>query len=81
MHEHGLIDRLVKRALALAAEQDKRLVGVHVRLGAMATWTPDQLRHEFDHIAREHLGLDVVLHVEAAPDHPAGVEIVAIDVA
>lgn len=81
MHEHGLVDRLVKRALALASERNGRLVAVHVRLGAMATWSPVQLQQEFDHIAREHLGLDVTLHVEAAPDHPAGIEIVAIEVA
>lgn len=81
MHEHGLVDRLVRAALAEAASRGARLRGVRVRLGAMATIRPDDLRRDFDHIAREHLGLDVALTIDEAPDHPAGVEIVGLELA
>lgn len=80
MHEHGLIDRLVRLALAEALERGGRLRAVHVRLGCLATHTPEGLRREFDHITREHLGHDVALVVEEAPDRPSGIEIVGIEV-
>lgn len=81
MHEHGLVDRLVKTALAEAALRGARLRGVRVRLGAMSTMRPEALRHDFDHLVREHLGLDVALVIEEAPDHPAGIEIVGLELA
>ena len=81
MHEHGLVDRLVRTALAEAEQRGARLRGVRVRLGAMATIRPEALRHDFDHIVRDHLGLDVTLDVEEAPDHPAGVEITGLELA
>jgi Zn finger protein HypA/HybF involved in hydrogenase expression len=81
VHEHGLVDRLVKKALAEADRRGARLRGVRVRLGAMATVGPDALRRDFDHLVREHLGLDVTLEIEEAPDHPAELEIVGLDLA
>lgn len=81
MHEHGLIDRLVGLALAEAVERGGRLRAVYVRLGCLATHTPEALRREFDHITRAHLGHEVALVIEEAPERPAGIEIVGIDVA
>jgi Zn finger protein HypA/HybF involved in hydrogenase expression len=81
MHEHGLIERLLARALAEAARRGGRLAAVHVRLGALASSTPAHFREDFEHVAAELGAGGVALHVEAAPDHPAGVEIVSIDIA
>jgi Zn finger protein HypA/HybF involved in hydrogenase expression len=79
MHEHGLVDRLMERALAEAAARGKRLRAVHVRLGAMATLDETALRAAFEHVL-EHLGRDdVALVVERWPDRPTGIELVGID--
>jgi hypothetical protein len=54
---------------------------VHVRLGALASSTPAHFREDFEHVSAELGAADVALHIEALPDHPAGVELVSIDVA
>ncbi|AUX24243.1 uncharacterized protein SOCEGT47_047800 [Sorangium cellulosum] len=81
MHEHGLIQRLLARALAEAERRGGRLRGVHVRLGALASATPEHFREDFEHVRAELSAGDVALHVEVAPERPAGVELVSIDVA
>lgn len=81
MHEHGLIDRLLDRALDEAARRGGTLRAVRVRLGAMATSDPEHFRGDFEHV-REERGLhQVALRLETAPDHPAGVELLSIEVA
>jgi Zn finger protein HypA/HybF involved in hydrogenase expression len=81
MHEHGLITRLLDRALVEARARGGRLAGVRVRLGALAASTPDHFREDFAHVCVERGAGDVRLDLESAPDHPAGVEILSIEVA
>lgn len=78
MHESGVVDRLVRAALKAA--EGRPLRAVHVRLGAMATLSPERLRADFLHVTRDHLGLEVELHVERAPERPSGIEITAVEV-
>jgi Zn finger protein HypA/HybF involved in hydrogenase expression len=79
MHEHGLVDRLLERALAEATARGGRLRAVHVRLGALAPLDEPALRALFAHVLG-HLGRDdVALVVTHAPDHPAGVELTGVD--
>lgn len=81
MHEHGILDRLLERALDEARRRGGALRGVRVRLGALAASTPTRVREDFAHLL-SHLGDPAVtLEIEEAPEHPAGVELVAIDVA
>ena len=81
MHEHGLIDRLFRLALAEARQRGGCLRAVHVRLGALASSTPDHFREDFEHVRAELGAGEVALYIETAPDHPTGVELVSIDVA
>lgn len=81
MHEHGLADRLVSAALAEARRRGATLRGLRVRLGALATVRPDDLRRDVEHLCRDHLGLAVAVAIEEAPDRPAGVELVGLDLA
>ncbi len=81
MHEHGLMEKLLRRASAEAEARGGALRGVRVRLGALATGDPDHFRGDLEHV-REELGMGAVaLDLEIAPDHPAGVELLSIDVA
>ncbi len=81
MHEHGLMTRLIERAIEAAEERGGALRAIKVRLGAMATSDEAHFRGDFEHV-REELGVGPIdLEVEMAPDHPAGVEIVSIVVA
>jgi Zn finger protein HypA/HybF involved in hydrogenase expression len=80
MHEHGLVDRLLERALAEAEARGGRLAAVHVRLGALASLDEARLRADFEHVL-DHLDRrDVRLSVEHDPDRPSGLELVGIDV-
>lgn len=81
MHEHGLMTRLLSRARAEADARGGALARIRVRLGALASSDPEHFRHDFEHV-REELGMDAVeLDLEVAPDHPAGVELLSIEVA
>ncbi|MBX3275698.1 MAG: hypothetical protein KF729_35890 [Sandaracinaceae bacterium] len=78
MHEHGLMTKLLRSAEREARERGAALRGVVVRLGAMASSDPDHFRAEFEHVTEE-LGLGpLTLEVHAAPDHPAGVELLSV---
>lgn len=81
MHEHGLMTKLIATAQRKARERGGVLRGLNVRLGAMSTSTPDHFHAEFTHVCDE-LGLsDLELTVETAPDRPAGVELISIEIA
>jgi Zn finger protein HypA/HybF involved in hydrogenase expression len=76
-----MIRKLIGVASDEAARQGGALRAIHVRLGALSGGSPDHMREHFD-IELERLGLDgIVLHIESAPDHPAGVEITSIEIA
>ena len=80
MHEHGLMTKLLRTAEAEAARRGGVLRTIRVRLGAMASSDPDHFRGDFEHV-REELGLGPIgLDIESEPDHPAGVEILSIEV-
>ncbi len=80
MHEHGLITRLIGLALAEARRRGGRLAAVRVRLGALSASTPEHFREDFEHACRDASAGEVRLEIESAPDHPAGVELVSVDV-
>lgn len=79
MHEHGLMTKLLRAAQSEADRRGGALRRVRVRLGALATGA-DHFRGDFEHV-REELGLQrVELEIELAPDRPAGVELIGIEV-
>ncbi|MFS8066487.1 MAG: hydrogenase/urease maturation nickel metallochaperone HypA [Byssovorax sp.] len=80
MHEHGVITRLMDIALEEARRREGRLATVRVRLGALVASTPERFREDFEHVCAELGARGVQLEIEPAPDHPAGVELLSIDV-
>lgn len=80
MHEHGIADRLLALAQDEARRRGGRLCCVRVRLGALAAHTPERLRADFAHVLSHHGNPEISLEIEEAPDHPAGVELLAIDI-
>lgn len=81
MHEHGLISSLMKRALSEARQRGGRLAAIEVRLGALSASTPEHFREDFEHVCAELGAGEVRLSIEPAPEHPAGVELLSIEVA
>lgn len=81
MHEHGVITRLLGLALEGARQRGGRLAGVRVRLGALSASTPDHFREDFERVCAELGARTVRLEIELLPDHPAGIELLSIDVA
>ena len=79
MHEHGIVDRHLAPALEEAARRGGALRGLRVRLGALAASTPERLRADLEHVLTHHPGLAVALEIEEAPEHPAGVELIGVD--
>lgn len=80
MHEHGLMRKLLSQASGEAAARGGELRGLRVRLGALTTSDEDHFRGDFEHV-REEIGMPpLALEVEMAPDHPAGVELLSIEV-
>jgi Zn finger protein HypA/HybF involved in hydrogenase expression len=79
MHESGLIQALLRTALAEAERRDASLIGIDVRLGVLAGGSPEHLREHFEiELARLGLG-PITLNIAADPDHPGGVEIVGVE--
>jgi Zn finger protein HypA/HybF involved in hydrogenase expression len=81
MHEHRLTKRLLDLALAEARARGGRLAAVRVRQGALAASTPEHFREDFVHVCAEVGVGDVRLDIEQAPDRPAGIELLSVDVA
>ncbi len=81
MHEHGLVTRLIETARREAASRGGTLRAMKVRLGALSSSDPAHFREEFEHVCLEH-GLGVIgLELEVAPDRPAGLELVSVELA
>jgi len=80
MHESGMIQRLLQTALSEAQRQGGKLVGIDVRLGALAGGSAEHLREHFEEEARA-MDLNLTLEIVESPMHPAGVEITGISVA
>jgi Zn finger protein HypA/HybF involved in hydrogenase expression len=81
MHEHGVITRLLGLALEEAQRRGGRLAAVRVRLGALSASTPEHFRDDFARVCAERGVRTVRLEIELSPDHPAGVELLSLDVA
>ena len=74
------MEKLIATAQGKASERGGTLRGLKVRLGAMATSTPEHFRDDFVHV-RDELGLgDIELTVETAPERPAGVELLSVEI-
>ena len=83
MHETGVIRKLIQTALTEADSRGDRLVGIHVRLGALAGGTAAHMREHFE-IECRALGFDddaIAIHIEDDPDYPAGVELRSLEFA
>ncbi len=79
MHEHGLIEKLLRSALAEAASRGATLRCVRVRLGALWGATAEHFREDFEAV-RESLGAgSVALELVVEPDRPSGVELLSIE--
>jgi Zn finger protein HypA/HybF involved in hydrogenase expression len=81
MHEHGVITRLLGLALEEARRRGGRLAVVRVRLGALAASTPEHFREDFERVCAELGARGAQLEIEPSPDHPAGVELLSVDIA
>jgi len=69
MHEHGLINDLMRRiAQAAAAERAERVVGVSVRLGALSQISADHFRDHFIHAAEGSVAEGARLEIATSDD-------------
>jgi hydrogenase nickel incorporation protein HypA/HybF len=56
MHEHGMINDLIRRIMCAAeAEKAERIVSVSVWLGALSHMSPDHFREHFDITASDDI--------------------------
>lgn len=69
MHEHGLVNDLMRRiARAAAAEKADRVVAVSVWLGALSHMSPDHFREHFNRAAAGSLAEGARLDITASDD-------------
>ena len=69
MHEHSLLRDLLCKVDRIAREQrSSRVVGVRVRLGALAHISPEHLREHFAQATQGTVAQGAALHVEADTD-------------
>lgn len=81
MHESGVIRKLIRTAVGEAEARGDRLLGIHVRLGALAGGTASHMREHFEIECRALKLEDIAIHIEEDPDYPAGVELRSIELA
>ena len=69
MHEHGLINDLMRRiARAAEAEKGDRIVAVSVWLGALSHLSPDHFREHFERAAAGSPAAGARLDITASDD-------------
>ncbi len=69
MHEHGLINDLMRRiARAAQAEDAERIVAVSVWLGALSDMSPEHFREHFDHASTGTIAEGARLDIAASDD-------------
>ena len=69
MHEHGLIQGLMRQILAAAAaEKADRVTGVSVTLGALSQMTPGHFGWHFEQAAAGTIAEGAALDVTASDD-------------
>ncbi len=72
MHEASLMKNLMAKIQALSEEQDAaRVVGVHVRLGALSHMSPEHFREHFAESSRGTLAEGAELHITPCTDMTA----------
>ncbi len=84
MHEFSLIADLVRKITAVAREQDAAgVVGVTVRLGALAHISPDHFREHFHQGVRGTLAegarLEIEMSADPASPHAQEVRLLSVD--
>ena len=69
MHEHSLISGLIHKIEHVAAqEHSDRVVGVHVKLGALSHISAEHFREHFEHAAVGTVAEGAVLGIEVLED-------------
>lgn len=79
MHELSLLTDLMRKVEAVACEQGaRRVVAVHVTLGALSHLSPDHFREHFARISQGTVAEDARLEVEilADPVDPRAQEVI-----
>ncbi len=85
MHEFSLINDLMRKIAALAAEQGaRRVVGVKVKLGALCHISPDHFREHFEEAAvgtvADGARLDVVMNPDPNDPHAQDILLDSVEV-
>jgi hydrogenase nickel incorporation protein HypA/HybF len=69
MHEHGLINDLMRRIARVAeAEKAERVVGISVWLGALSHMSPDHFREHFNRASAGSLADGARLDITTSDD-------------
>lgn len=69
MHEHGMINGLMRRIMSAAeAEKAERVVSISVWLGAFSHMSPDHFREHFDQASAGTLAEGARLDITASDD-------------
>jgi hydrogenase nickel incorporation protein HypA/HybF len=82
MHEHGLINSLMRRIDAIAAaERARKVVGVRVWLGALSQMSPAHFEEHFRHAAAGTIADGATLDCATSDDihDPRATEVVLLD--
>lgn len=79
MHESGMIRTMLSMALAEAERRNAALIGIELRLGALAGGSPEHLREHFEHeLARRGLAaIGLTICVDEA--YPGSVDITGLE--
>jgi hydrogenase nickel incorporation protein HypA/HybF len=68
MHEISLMDEAVRIAVETAkASGGRRILGLHLRVGAISGAVPDALRFAFSVVGRDTIAAGAKLEIEAVP--------------
>lgn len=69
MHEHGLINDLIKKIIALAEkEQAEKVTKVSVKLGALSHMSASHFKEHYDIASKGTIAEDAVIDAEESND-------------
>jgi hydrogenase nickel incorporation protein HypA/HybF len=69
MHEHSLMNNLMKKILALAAKENAaKVTKVSVKLGALSHMSPEHFKEHFDFSAKGTIAENAIIETEQSTD-------------